>query len=402
MQILLVNNQLQFGGAETVVHQLRSRLRKARLLVAETPERTAEVMYPRVLSRLSRTRFHDLVETMCPTFEWTNRCFAKLRDDPADIIHIHNFHGQYASIETLAALVAVKPVVWTFHGLWGVTGGCDHPRGCHRYLNQCGQCPQLGLWPIGNIDRTGEELRRKISALAVLPINVVAPSRYFYDTIQSSRVGRGWMVHHIPNGIDPDRFKPLQMQSGRLKMLVANRNFQDPHKGFRIAQKALNLTRLTEVELTFVGLNSTWAIGQLEGGFRTRDLGYVADRRRMARLFGESHLFLFASPAENFPCVILEAMASGCCVVATPSGGVVEQITDGEDGYLAGEISGEALAAALERALGSPAKILTIGEKARRTVIQRFSEDMMINAHLRLYESLIGNEPYSPASLTNP
>jgi glycosyltransferase involved in cell wall biosynthesis len=156
-----------------------------------------------------------------------------------------------------------------------------------------------------------------------------------------------------------------------------------------MVKEALDQARPTEVELALVGLNSSWAIAQLGKGLRIRDLGYAADRDTLARLYGESHIFLFASPAENFPCVILEAMASGCCVVATPSGGVVEQITDGEDGYLTREISGEALAVALERALGSPAKIPTIGEKARRTVAQRFSEDMMINAHLRLYESLI-------------
>ena len=80
MEILLVNNQLQLGGAETVVHQLRSRLKKARLLVAETPFHTAEVMYPRLLSRLRRTRFHNLVEATFPMFEWTNRRFVKLRN----------------------------------------------------------------------------------------------------------------------------------------------------------------------------------------------------------------------------------------------------------------------------------------------------------------------------------
>src|SRR5205823_13845000 len=107
---------------------------------------------------------------------------------------------------------------------------------------------------------------------------------------------------------------------------------------------------------------------------------------------GQSHIFLFASPAENFPCVILEAMASGCCVVATPSGGVVEQIEDGEDGFLAGEISGSALAAALDRALRSQDRISVIGQNARKKVIEKFNEDAMIDAHLRLYDSLISGK----------
>jgi glycosyltransferase involved in cell wall biosynthesis len=389
MEILLVNNQLQFGGAETVVHQLGSRIPNTRLLVPETPNLSAEVMYPRLLSRLNHSRLHNGMEKWFPMFEWTNRSFAKLRNDPADIVHIHNFHGSYASIESLAGLIRVKRVVWTFHGLWGITGGCDHPKGCPGYLHACGHCPQLGLWPIGDVDRTAAELSRKIAALAGLTVNVIAPSRYFYDAIRSSQVGRGWKVHHIPNGIDPDRFTPAQKKSQRLKILIVNRNFQDPHKGFSVVQEALNLVKPAEVELTFVGSNSGWAIAQLKKEYRTRDLGYIADRKRISEVYGESHIFLFASPAENFPCVILEAMASGCCVVATPSGGVIEQITDGESGFLAAEISGSALANALDRALRLQDGVSMIGENARRTVIEKFSEDAMIDAHIRLYDSLL-------------
>jgi glycosyltransferase involved in cell wall biosynthesis len=392
MEILLVNNQLQFGGAETVVHQLRSRIPNTRLLVPESPSLNAEVMYPRLLSRLNHSRLHCVIEKLFPMFEWTNRHLAKLQNDSADIIHIHNFHGDYASIEALAGLIRAKRVVWTFHGLWGVTGGCDHPKGCPGYLRECGHCPQLGLWPIGDVDRTTEELYRKTAALSGLTANVIAPSRYMFDAIRCSQVGKGWKLHHIPNGIDPNRFTSAQSRSHRLKLLIVNRNFQDPHKGFNILQEALNLMEPGEVELTFVGSNSSWATAQLKKGYRARDLGYISDRKRIAELYAESHIFLFASPAENFPCVILEAMASGCCVVATASGGVVEQVRDGENGFLAAEISGSALANALDRALCSRALIPMIGENARRTVIEKFSEDAMIEAHLRLYASLIGGE----------
>jgi glycosyltransferase involved in cell wall biosynthesis len=406
MNLLLVNNQLQMGGAETVVHQLWSRVPNARLLVAEAPLRrhagtpirrhagtptrrhalpVVEVMYPRLLSRLQHSRFNNLVEKCFPMFAWTNRHFAQLRNDPADIIHIHNFHGMYASVEALANLTRTKRVIWTFHGLWGVTGGCDHAKGCRGYLARCGNCPQLGSWPIGAVDRTAEELSRKLAALADLPLEVIAPSNYFLQVIQSSPVGRGWTVHHIPNGIDAAKFKPAQAGADRLRVLVVNRNFQDPHKGFAMVREALNSVDPKGWELTLVGLNSGWAIQHLHPGFQTRDLGYVSDRETLARLYAESDIFLVASPAENFPCVILEAMASGCCVVATPSGGIVEQITDGDTGFLGSAISGEALAEALGRALNSRADLREIGLRARREVIEKFSEDQMIASHRQVY-----------------
>jgi glycosyltransferase involved in cell wall biosynthesis len=387
MNLLLVNNQYHLGGAETVVHQIWARIPKARLLVAEAASLAVEVMYPHLLSRLNHSRFHQVTEKWFPMFEWTNRRFAELRNDPADIIHIHNFHGGYASVETLASLARTKRVIWTFHGLWGVTGGCDHPKGCRGYLEQCGHCPQLGSWPIGNVDRTAAELSRKFTGFTDLSMEVIAPSQYFLEVIRSSPVGRNWTVHHIPNGIDPTKFKPAQTGSDRLRLLVVNRNFQDPHKGFTMVREALKTADPKGLELTFVGLNSGWAIAQLPEGFRTRDLGYITDRETLARLYAESDIFLFASPAENFPCVILEAMASGCCVVATPSGGIVEQITDGQTGFLASAVSGEALAEALARALQTRGELREFGVRARREVIAKFSEDRMIEEHQRLYES---------------
>jgi glycosyltransferase involved in cell wall biosynthesis len=387
MNVLLVNNQFQLGGAETVVQQLWSRVPGARLLVAEAASSSVEVMYPRLLSRLNHSRFHNMVAKCSPMFEWTSRSFAKLRNDPADIIHIHNFHGMYASVEALASLARTKRVIWTFHGLWGVTGGCDHAKGCRGYLEQCGNCPQLGLWPIGDVDRTREELARKLAAFADLPLEVIAPSQYFLRVIQSSPVGKDWTVHHIPNGIDAGRFKPAQVNSERVKLLLVNRNFQDRHKGFAMVRQALDTVDPKGLQLTFVGLNSGWAIEQLPKKFQTRDLGYVGDREALARLYAESDIFLFASPAENFSCVILEAMASGCCVVATPSGGIVEQITDGQTGFLASAISGEALAEALSRALKARSDLREFGARARREVIEKFSEDQMVEAHQGLYEA---------------
>jgi glycogen synthase len=49
-------------------------------------------------------------------------------------------------------------------------------------------------------------------------------------------------------------------------------------------------------------------------------LGYVADRSTYMDALASCDLFVFPSPAEGFPKVILDAMAAGLPVVATPSG----------------------------------------------------------------------------------
>jgi glycosyltransferase involved in cell wall biosynthesis len=110
----------------------------------------------------------------------------------------------------------------------------------------------------------------------------------------------------------------------------------------------------------------------------------------MIQLYLQAKLFLFASPAETFPCVILEAMAAGCCIVATPSGGVVEQIRDGETGFLASAVDGGSLASALERALQSGREWPDFGQRARTVVIDHFSESAMVERYRQLYATVAG------------
>jgi len=397
MKILLVNNQWRLGGAETVVHQLRRGLPSSRLAVADgkTFPPNAQPLYPRLLARLHHSRWHSVVERIAPRAEWTDRAFRQLAETSHDLVHLHNFHGRYASVESLAHVARRKPLVWTFHALWGVTGGCDHPRDCPRFLEACGDCPQLGRWPLSTHDDTAAQLAAKLTHLASLPLNIIAPSRWLAGIVRASRVGRHWPVHHIPNAVDAGFCQALaalpRMNREAGTILIVNRNFRDEQKGFPILRAALATVAartLSMPRLILVGENSDWARDTLIE-WSCESHGYVSDVATLAKLHARPDIFLFASPAENFPCVILEAMAAGNCVVATPSGGVVEQIENGKSGLLAADISGEALGKALVCALGDPALCRQIGEAARERVQREFNEALFLERHRRLYTEVI-------------
>ena len=357
MKIALVNNQHQLGGAETVVGQLHAGIAAAGHQVdlhvarGKTYPPGVKPLYPGLLSRVHHSRFGGIVEKIAPRFEWTDAAFRRLAEIDADIIHLHNFHGDYATIESLAHVAARKKLVWTFHALWGVTGGCDHPRDCRGYLDRCGNCPQVGWWPVGPVDHTAAQLEKKTALLSRAPLHVVAPSQWLADIVRNSRVGGNWPVHQITNGVDPAQFAPPGARPrGEPVILIVNRNFSDEQKGFPIALKALAMAGRTRAKIILAGENSAWAAAQLPPHFTTVDAGFVSGREKLAALYAQADIFLFASPAENFPCVVIEAMSSGCCVVATPSGGVVEQIVHGRSGLLAGAIDGESLGVVLCKA----------------------------------------------------
>jgi hypothetical protein len=99
-------------------------------------------------------------------------------------------------------------------------------------------------------------------------------------------------------------------------------------------------------------------------------------------LVGES--FALVNPmqwAEPFGLVMIEALATGTPVVATPAGSAPEILDDGVTGYLR---TGTAdLAAAL---LEAPS--LDRGA-CREAALQRFDTERMVSDHLRVYEDLV-------------
>jgi glycosyltransferase involved in cell wall biosynthesis len=402
VKLLQVNATQHFGGAETVARQLRAGCARAGhesvLLVAygKRFDRRAgvEPMYPRPLSRLHMSRLHGITEALFPHQAWTDRAMSRLAGSRWDVVHVHNFHGDYARIETLAALSRRKPVVWTFHGSWGFTGGCDHTGGCERYQSGCGDCPQIGRWSFLAVDDTQEQLRRKVAAFRGARFRVVSPSRWLASRIAASQVGAGWDVRVIPNGVDTQIFgserkrqadfrRGLGIDADATVVLLVNRNFKDDTKGFARARAALLAAADEHVQVVLAGQHAQWAADTLPG-VRARALGFV-EPPALAPYYESADVLLFPSPEETFPCAVLEAMAAGCCVVSTPTAGAREQIDDGVSGILAAGFSDVDLAASLREALRRPDLRERCGGAARQRVLREFSEQQMVASYLALY-----------------
>ncbi len=74
----------------------------------------------------------------------------------------------------------------------------------------------------------------------------------------------------------------------------------------------------------------------------------VLDRRRsLPRLYASADAFLFSSLTETLGLVVLEAMASGLPVIATPAGGVADHLRDEENGIAVPPYDVDAMANAI-------------------------------------------------------
>jgi phosphatidylinositol alpha 1,6-mannosyltransferase len=96
-------------------------------------------------------------------------------------------------------------------------------------------------------------------------------------------------------------------------------------------------------------------------------LGYLDRHRDLPALYASSNAFLFASLTETLGLVVLEAMASGLPVIATPAGGVADHLRDGVNGVAYPPRDTDAMAAAMAALAMDPERTKRLSEGARRT-----------------------------------
>ena len=92
---------------------------------------------------------------------------------------------------------------------------------------------------------------------------------------------------------------------------------------------------------------------------------------------------------EDFPNVIIEAMALGKPVIASRIAGTPEQIVDGKTGILVEPRNPEQLATALQKIVADEVLRLRMGEAGRQRFQQYFTADVAVGNYVSLYQSMI-------------
>jgi glycosyltransferase involved in cell wall biosynthesis len=124
-------------------------------------------------------------------------------------------------------------------------------------------------------------------------------------------------------------------------------------------------------------------------------IGFVGPAE-VSELYKRAAVVVVASTAEGLPNVVLEAMAHGKTVVATPVGGIPTVIADGETGLLVPVRDVEALRAAITRALDDEALRRQLGAAARERVEGYCSWARVTDATLGVYAAAVP-DAFAPA-----
>jgi glycosyltransferase involved in cell wall biosynthesis len=112
-------------------------------------------------------------------------------------------------------------------------------------------------------------------------------------------------------------------------------------------------------------------------------VGWVAEAR-VRELLTAADVFVLPSHHEGLSIGMLEAMAHGCAIVATPVGATLDAVRDGESALLVPPGDAPRLAAALQRVIADPQLRAALQAGAR----QRWSDGFDIAGHCRQVAAL--------------
>jgi glycosyltransferase involved in cell wall biosynthesis len=105
------------------------------------------------------------------------------------------------------------------------------------------------------------------------------------------------------------------------------------------------------------------------------------------RYYSKADLFLLFSKVEIFGMVILEAMACGCPVVATPIPGALDVIVDGENGLMIRDADPAVIAKRIDSVLRNNALLSSMKKKAFETATEKYSWQHIARQYYQVYRS---------------
>lgn len=218
----------------------------------------------------------------------------------------------------------------------------------------------------------------------------------------------------IYNGLEFKRYK--KKNNNNIKkhyklnnfFIAGSIGFFRRNKGFDLLIKAAAIVRKKEKNIKF------FIVGKSDGDFKyEQELKSLVKHYNLEdtvifggyidwyKCMGVFDVFILPSYAEPFGLVTIEAGAYGIPVIAFATGGTPEIIKDGINGFLAKEITAEALANKILQIYNKRKQIKKIGQMARKIVKEKFNEQIMKKKILNIIKEILNEKTKTLGSYNN-
>ena len=232
----------------------------------------------------------------------------------ADIVHLHLVNPNSISLRRIHEISLNKPLVWSWHDPWPLTGHCVYPDKCTEWDNSCKSCPDLSRNFAVNRDRTFKNRSEKYSLMSEIDMQVHVSSKWMYDLIKRSGIKLKKDPRIIP-------LPSLYSQSDRVNKRLS---FREKHKirdeqiviGFRDTKQFQKNLRLVENifiklnpsdNLVLVSVDDVGILKQFEEKFRIIELGNLHQIEKLEEFYTGIDLFLNLSTSEAYGMMAAEA-----------------------------------------------------------------------------------------------
>ncbi|MDB5100447.1 MAG: glycosyl transferase group 1 [Cyanobacteria bacterium RYN_339] len=367
VNVLVMTNHLNTGGAETFVVRLANELtvRGHHVVVLSAGGELMPKLRPDVARAVAPCRAKG-PWGMLSVARTTRRL---IEDHRIQVVHANSTNTAMSAWLARAG-AAGPPIISSAHGVWEPW----KKRGVARAFDLCSD-RVVGCSEELTTDLLNHGLRQAKAQTIHNGIPLPTDTGAIFD--------RGALRRAL--GLPANR--PLILGVGRLV----------EQKGFGTLIEALPRVLAVQPDV----LVALAGVGELREalGARAEELGvshavrFLGRREDVPRLLAAADIFCLPSLDEGLPLAIAEAMAAGLPVVATPVGGVPEIVSHGETGWLVPPRMPAALALRLIALLADPGVAHAMGQAGRERVVEGFTLDRMTSRFEGLYHELLQTAP---------
>jgi glycosyltransferase involved in cell wall biosynthesis len=315
-----------------------------------------------------------------------------------DIINLHWIYNGFLRPESLSAFQ--KPLVWVLHDMWPFTGGCHYTRGCVKYHNQCGACPNLNSNKDNDLSR--QLWQRKFKAWSELNITIVSISRWLADCARQSSLFKNCRIEVIPNSVDSSEYKPISKSlvrkqlglhpTNKLILFGAMNSTSNKRKGFQYLipalQKLAQSSCAENMELVVFG--SLDKNNSLDLGMKATYFG-ILNGETLAQLYSAADVMVVPSVEEGFGNTTIESLACGTPVVSFDCTGLKDTVEHQKNGYRAECFSSDDLARGITWVLEDEERWQGLSRRSREKVEEEFTLEVQAQAYIKLYEEILSD-----------
>lgn len=242
------------------------------------------------------------------------------------------------------------------------------------------RCPYVLTLHGGALPVFAQRRPERVRRLLCSADAVTAPSRYLVREMAPLRPDVVW----LPNSIDLQRFRFRERTHARPRLVWLRAFQRDYDPALAIQAIAALRPKFSEITLVMHGADrgdgTLQEVKELVRALGVEDcvrINGAIEHRDVPEVFARGDIFLNTTKYESFGVSLVEAAASGLCIVSTNAGALADMWTDGRDALLTSRGDHVAMACAVRRLVAKPGLAARLSRNARRTA-ERYDREAIL------------------------